>query len=109
MNYSHYKDKIVESFGVALDGWPIRGGVSNPGSLSCYDVDTLRDALAHRACKWVKLTPEEVLARQIDNQQRTASGEQVYGPPRKQRARNVQNMGSIDSGGDDDNSDEDVV
>ena len=40
-------------------------------------------------CKWVALTPEELSAWKIDNQHRVANGEEVYGPPQKQRAQNV--------------------
>src|SRR5260221_13561265 len=100
MNYIHYEDKIVEVLEVALDGWPIPGRICNPGDLNCGDMNKLRKALTRGVCKWVTLTPEEVSARQIDNQQCAANGEQVYGPPRKQRARNAVSCSSGD--GDDD-------
>ena len=101
MNYTHYEDKIVESFGVALDGWPLHGHVCNPGTLSSSDMNTLWKALACSVCKWVALTPEELSAQKIDNQHCVANGEEVYGPPRKQRAQNVAPCGGGDNGSDD--------
>jgi len=104
MNYSHYEDKIVKSLGVALVGWPLPSHVCNPGSLSSNDVDTLMKALDRRACKWITLMPEEVSAWKIDNQHHAANGEQVYGPLRKQRARNAASHGD---GKDNDNDNDD--
>jgi len=89
MNYTHYEGKIVETHEVALDSWPIHGRICNPGGLSTYDCDTLMTALTRGVCKWVTLTPEEVSACWIDNQQHAANGKQVYRPPQKQRAQNV--------------------
>jgi len=106
MNYIHYEDKIVEVLEVALDGWPIPGRVCNPGDLNSYDIEKLRKALTRRVCKWITLTPEEVSARRIDNQQCAANGEQVYGPPRKQWAQNVVSHSGGDSDDDDDADDE---
>jgi len=106
MNYTHYEDKIVETFNVALDSWPLCSRVCNPGGLSCYEASTLKDALASGACKWTTLTPEEVSARKVDNLYRVANGEQVYGPPRKQRARNVSSQAVDD---DEEAMDEDVA
>jgi hypothetical protein len=108
MNYINYEGKIVETHGVALDGWPFPGRICNPGGLSTYDGDTLMTALTRGVCKWIILTPEEVSARWIDNQSRTANGEQVYGPPRKQRARNgvVTHGGNNEDDGDDDDDDD---
>jgi hypothetical protein len=34
MNYFQYEQKIVKSFGVALDGWPLDGHICNPGGLA---------------------------------------------------------------------------
>ena len=101
MNYSHYEAKIVESFGVALEGWPLPGHVSNPGNLNSNDMNTLWKALNRGMCKWVALTPEELSACKIDNQHCAANGEEVYGPPRKQRTRNVAPRGVDDNGSDD--------
>ena len=100
MNYANYEKKIVEAFEVALVGWPLDGRVCNPGHLGCSDLNTLSDALSRGVCKWVALTPEEAAARRIDNQQRSSDGEQVYGPPRKPRARNVILTGEGDDGND---------
>ena len=77
MNYAQYEQKIVESFGVALDGWPFDGGVCNPGGLGCNDLETLRDALEHKVCKWTKLSSEELLVWWIYNQQCTANSKQA--------------------------------
>jgi len=101
MNYAHYEQKIVESFGVALDGWPFDGGVCNPGGLGCNDLETLRDALEHRVCKWTKLSSEELLARRIYNQQRIANSEQA-GPLQEQQPHNRVSAGSGSDGSDGD-------
>jgi len=103
MNYTHYEDKIVESFGVALDRWPLRSCVCNPDTLSSSNMNTLWKALAYTVCKWVALTPEELSARKIDNQHQVANGEEVYGPPWKQR---VQNVAPCDGGDDISNDNE---
>ena len=58
MNYARYEHKIVQSVGVALDGWPINGRVRNPGDLTCVEATILRGALVHGMCKWVILTPD---------------------------------------------------
>src|SRR5712675_1628623 len=87
MNYVHYEKKIVESLGVALTNWPVHGLVRNPGELTRDDATVLRNALASRECKWIKLTSQQVEIRKASNKQRSANGEKVYGPPRKQRAR----------------------
>ena len=104
MNYANYEQKIVEAFKVALVSWPLDGRVCNPGDLGRNDLNTLSDALTHGVCKWVVLTPEEAAARLIDNQQRSSDGEQVYGPPQKQRARNAVSTGG--EGGDGSDADD---
>ena len=88
MNYAHYEQKIVEQFGVALDGWPLGGQVCNPGEIGCKDAATLRDALEHGVCKWITLTPEEVCARKIYNRQSNGS-QQVGGPPPEEQPCDV--------------------
>jgi hypothetical protein len=87
MNYSNYEREIVERLGVDLIGWPLHGSIRQPGKLSYEDAVILRNALAQKDCKWVKLTYEQVLARKNSNLERVANGEVIYGPPRKQRAR----------------------
>ena len=99
MNYANYEQKIVEACEVALIGWPLDGHVCNPGDLGCNDLYTLNDALSRGVCKWITLTPEEAAARRIDNQHRSSNGEQVYGPPRKQRARKAALTGGDGSDG----------
>ncbi len=101
MNYPHYEDKIVERLAVALDGWPLPGRVRNPGDLSSDDMKTLLKALTRGVCKWISLTPEEVSARKLSNQQCVANGEQVYGPPWKQHMRNVASRSGDDNSDDD--------
>jgi hypothetical protein len=88
MNYDNYERQIVERLGVELIGWPLHGSVRQPGKLSYEDAVILRNALTLKDCKWVKLTHEQVLARKGNNSERAANGEAIYGPPRKQRARN---------------------
>jgi len=83
INYAHYEQKIVELFGVAVDGWPLGGKVCNPGELGCKDAAMLRDALEHRVCKWITLTPEEVCAWKIYNWQ-SNGGQQVRPPLEEQ-------------------------
>src|SRR5712691_9541713 len=99
MNYARYELKIVKSFGVALDGWPLDSRVCNPGGLGCDDSATLRDALTRGACKWIMLTDEEVVAQQIYNQQ--CAGEQAYtsGPP----------LEAVSAGGESNGDDVDMV
>ncbi|KAH9955750.1 hypothetical protein BC827DRAFT_1158100 [Russula dissimulans] len=89
MNYTHYEDKIVESLGVALVGWPINGPVQNPGELTRDDAIILKHALETKDCKWIRLTTQQIATRKARNKQCLADGEQVYGPPRKQRARKI--------------------
>ncbi len=86
MNYAHCEASIVESYGVALTGWPIAGPIRNPGELDSKDIITLRRALLEKKCKWIILTQEQRAERKASNALRVADGEQVYGPPRKKRA-----------------------
>jgi hypothetical protein len=105
INYSRYEAMIVEQLAVALDGWPLPGCVQNPGDLNTNNMSILSNALSRGICKWVALTPEEVSARKLYNQQCVANGEQVYGPPRKQRAQKVASHGGDGNNSDDDDSD----
>jgi hypothetical protein len=89
MNYTHYELKIVESLGVALVGWPVPGRIRNPGDLTVDQVAILRSALFSRECKWISLSDHQVAARKASNTERFGNGEDVYGPPRKKRARKV--------------------
>lgn len=87
MNYVHYERQIVEKLGVALTGWPLGGRICNPGSLSSSDALILKDALANRKCKWVRLNTQQLDDRKASNAKRAIDGEDVYGPPRKKRAK----------------------
>ena len=63
MNYSNYELKIVELYGVALEGWPGRN-ICNPSSIGHrVDLESLHQSLAGGICKWVKLTEEQSDAR----------------------------------------------
>jgi hypothetical protein len=86
MNYTHY-ERQVEKLGVAIVGWPLGGRICNPGALTSDDALVLRSALADRTCKWVRLTAQQLEERKASNAQRAINGEDVYGPPRKKRAK----------------------
>jgi len=62
MNYSNYKQKIVEKYGIELTGWPIHGDICNPGKLNTDDNIILLKALVDGKCKWRKLRQVEVSA-----------------------------------------------
>jgi hypothetical protein len=96
MNYKNYERMIVEKYGVELSGWPICGRICNPGTLSSVNTVILKAALANGQCKWIILTEEEADARVQSNQERAESGESVYGPLRKQRARKFWGDGASD-------------
>ena len=87
MNYVHYERQIVEKMGVALAGWPLGGRICNPGVLPSDDALVLRNALANKTCKWVRLTAQHLEDRKASNMQRAANGDDIYGPPRKKRAK----------------------
>ncbi|KAI6015816.1 hypothetical protein BKA83DRAFT_4129265 [Pisolithus microcarpus] len=83
MNYTNYKCQIVEHYGVMLTGWPFSGTVQNPSKIGGQaKVEKLLDALNSEACKWVRLTDEELRARVIHNKECQARGESVYHPRR---------------------------
>ena len=96
MNYDHYEDKVVEALGVELVGWPLDGPIRNPGKISTNEAIIVSNALKKGMCQWVILTSEQLDARRASNAQRVGNGEQVYGPPRKKRARKTSVVG--DSG-----------
>ena len=105
MNYEHYEDKIVEALGVHLVGWPLDDPVCNPGKMSTTQAIILSNALKSGECKWVNLTSEQVEARKASNAQRVSNGEQVYGPPRKKRARKA----SVELEGDSHEMNQDTI
>lgn len=78
MNYVNYEGKIVQEFGVELQGWPCDGEVMAPRGLDRPNLDALCDALVEGKCRWVILTPNAVKARARANQQRAAAGEAMY-------------------------------
>lgn len=81
MNYVHYEHRIVEKLGVALAGWPLDGHICNPGVLTTDDALVLKNALANKTCKWVRLNAWQLKDRKANNAQRAINGEDVYGPP----------------------------
>jgi len=87
MNYVHYEHDIVEKLGVALAGWPLDGSICNPGALISDDALVLRNALANKTCKWIRLTAQQLEDQKASNMQHAANGEDIYGPPQKKRAR----------------------
>ncbi|KAG2044042.1 hypothetical protein BDR03DRAFT_1087427 [Suillus americanus] len=74
MNYNNYEQKIVETYAVALQNYPL-GDVQNPGKIGRHeDLMKLLDSLVNTTyCK-------------NKNQECQARGEQIY-KPRKQRTK----------------------
>jgi hypothetical protein len=107
MNYTNYERQIVERFGIALKGWPLRGRVCNPSKAGGRaEVEKLLTAVQSETCKWVKLTQEQLASRISSNKACQARGEQVY-QPRRQRmtktsAISKDNIPSDESGSEDD-------
>jgi hypothetical protein len=80
MNYDNYEQKIVETYAVALQNYPL-GDVQNPGKIGRReDLMKLLDSLMDTTCSWVKLTEDEVADRKNKNEERQARGEQIYKP-----------------------------
>ena len=67
MNYSNYKHKITERFGVELIGWPNDLlPIRNPAQLGGRDqVQKLLSALTTKVCHWKKLSEENMQRRII--------------------------------------------
>jgi hypothetical protein len=115
-NYNNYEGKIVETFGVALEGWP-KGVVQNPGSVGWRpQVTVLLKALQSSTCHWTKLTANELDQRILDNQAQAAAGEPVYKPRRGRKPKGKsatvvedsdEDSGKSDSPCDDDDEDMD--
>ncbi|KAG2108832.1 hypothetical protein BD769DRAFT_1332992, partial [Suillus cothurnatus] len=84
MNYENYEWKIVETYSIALETFPL-GTVVNPGKIGRReDLVRLLDSLMDGSCEWVKLTDTELTERVKKNIERQARGEKVY-KPRKHR------------------------
>jgi hypothetical protein len=78
MDYDNYEKKIVEAYGVVLEGWPM-GKIQNPGKLGGHaEITKLLDSLQEGTCHWKKLTAEELRDRIKDNKERAAAGEEIY-------------------------------
>ena len=84
MNYTNYKGKIVERFGVALNGWPCKCLVSNPNKVGGHiELSKLLHALQAKCCKWSKLSEEELQEHKSVNMDCHKSGEIIYKPHHK--------------------------
>ncbi|KAG2109786.1 hypothetical protein BD769DRAFT_1328481, partial [Suillus cothurnatus] len=84
MNYDNYEQKIVETYGVALQNYPL-SAVQNPGKIGHHkDLIKLLNSLVNSSCLWVILTEDELAEHKNKNKERQACGEQVY-KPRKQQ------------------------
>ncbi|KAG2029843.1 hypothetical protein BDR03DRAFT_1017869 [Suillus americanus] len=78
MNYDNYEQKIVETYGIELDGWTYKV-LQNPGKIGRQeDLITLLNALVNRQCQWVLLSEEELAACKESNRQREEQGKAVY-------------------------------
>jgi hypothetical protein len=87
MDYVHYEHLIIVKLGVALAGWPLVGHICNPRALTSDDALVLKNALANKTCKWVRLTVQQLKDRKASNTQHAAAGEDVYGPSWKKQAK----------------------
>jgi hypothetical protein len=111
MNYNNYEGKIVEEFGVCLEGWPV-GEVRNPANVGGRaNVTKLFGALKNKTCHWIRLTDEELRQRIDNNHERVAAGEEVYKPRRAKKAatKSTATVEKDGAGGDvDESADESV-
>ena len=82
MNYHNYEGKIVEKYGVELEGWPTgKSGICNPVTLGRRpQLEKLLLALESGQCQWVVLSDDELKERKKQNQACEEHGEQVYCP-----------------------------
>ncbi|KAG1742346.1 uncharacterized protein EDB91DRAFT_1081512 [Suillus paluster] len=63
MNYTNYKQNIVEHCSFALISWPLAGPVQSPSKVGGRSgVENLLRALHEGSCHWVKLTDQELSA-----------------------------------------------
>ncbi|TFK61888.1 hypothetical protein BDN72DRAFT_863267 [Pluteus cervinus] len=94
MNYDNYERRIVETYSIALVGWPF-DRITNPGSINAQaEVALLACALDAKKCKWVKLSPKELSARKKKNQARQVRHGDVY-KARKQTAKATRSVETI--------------
>ncbi|KAG2033325.1 hypothetical protein BDR03DRAFT_985086 [Suillus americanus] len=63
MNYNNYEQEIVETYSIALYGFPL-GTVQNPGKIGC-----------RTSCSWVKLTDSKHTECMKNNLECQAKGE----------------------------------
>jgi hypothetical protein len=80
MNYDNYEQKIVETYGVALQNYPL-SAVQNPGKIGHReDLIKLLNSLVNSSCLWVILTEDELAEHKNKNKECQACGEQVTSP-----------------------------
>ena len=110
MNYHNYEGKIMEKYGVALNGCPTGfPGVCNPSMVGSQPMlEKLLSTLESSQCHWVLLTGDELEARKKDNQ---ARDEHVYKPrkstKRSRTAQATKSSATVDDSDEDKDEDED--
>ena len=110
MNYHNYEAKIVEKYGVELQGWPTSNpGICNPATLGGRtQLEKLLAVLESGKCHWVVLSDGELDERKKRNQAREERGEQVYRPHKSTKRKGHSNPKGAKSAEmiDDDDDDE---
>ena len=75
MNYDQYDYQIVRRWGVRLVGWPRDLDFKSPSKMhNVSDLQTLRDALQAKTCRWIKLNHQEQQEFEQDIKRREAEG-----------------------------------
>jgi hypothetical protein len=73
MSWQQYEEKIVEHYGVILDGWPV--SQFNPGQMSTHLLQIVLNALEDGTCGWRTLERQDLQDRQVERKAKMASGE----------------------------------
>ncbi|KAG6839408.1 hypothetical protein C0991_002828 [Blastosporella zonata] len=90
MSYENYEERIIETHGVKLRGWPVGLVFQSPASItSIGDACMLRDALQAGECRWVQLSKEEREKQTNDRQMAIANGEVVVKKRKEQLDKGV--------------------
>ncbi|KAG0695960.1 hypothetical protein DFH29DRAFT_1004997 [Suillus ampliporus] len=106
MNYKNYEWKIVETYGIALDGFPL-GTMQNPGKIGHHEnLVQLLDSLINNSCAWLKFPDSECTECTKNNCECQANGEQVYKAQKRRAAKatSVKSKETIDDGDDEQHS-----
>ncbi|KAI0684584.1 hypothetical protein BC835DRAFT_1254788, partial [Cytidiella melzeri] len=87
MSYTKFHELIVERHKVDIQGWPAELKFVNPSELSdkMAPLQNLFDALTNGACKFIKLSANEVKAWRDRLAADVAAGKVAPRKPRKQR------------------------